>query len=160
MSGFNSQLNSSRVTKLKLVSPEFDINVKKVPMFLKGPGFINLVGNHKFHFKVLQNSTLINDPVRFLLRVEGEGFLEEMDPPILYQMKGVEVFNVQTELSLSKDKSSGIKQFIYTIIGKEKVTVLCFKTILVTPMLAVIYFLKIIYELVLIKGSLYSSHDS
>ena len=123
MSGFNSQLNSSRVTKLKLVSPEFDINVKQVPMFLKGPGFINLVGNHKFHFKLLQNSTLINDPVRFLLRVEGEGFLEEMDPPILYQVKGVEVFNVQTELSLSKDKSSGIKQFIYTIIGKEKVTI-------------------------------------
>ena len=120
---FANHLKSTRGKKLKLVSPELNINVKQIPMFLKGPGFINLVGKHKFKLKILQNSTIINDPVRILLQIEGEGFLEEMVPPKLYQAKGVELFNVDSDLILSKDKSIGTKQFTYTIIGKEVGTI-------------------------------------
>ena len=32
------------------------------------------------------------------------------------------VFNVKSDLNLSQDKSKGIKQFTYTIIGKEKIS--------------------------------------
>ena len=121
--GFNSYLNSSRVKKIKLISPQVKIKVKQIPIFVKGPGFINLVGNHKFSLKMLQGSNIVNDPIRLLLQVEGKGFLEEMVPPELYKIKGVEVFNIKTDISLSPDKSKGIKQFVYTIIGKEKITI-------------------------------------
>ena len=121
--GFNSFLNSSRVKKIKLISPQVEINVKDIPNVLKGPGFINLVGNHKFSLNLIQNSNFVNDPIKLLLKVKGEGFLEEMDPPNLYQVKGINIFNIKTGFSLSQDKKIGVKEFTYTIIGKKKLSV-------------------------------------
>ena len=85
------------------------MNISAIPKVLKGPGFVNLVGNHTFNLDLVQNSNLINDPVKLILRVEGEGFLEELEPPKLYQINGIKNFNVSSRFSLSEDKRIGFK---------------------------------------------------
>lgn len=105
---YRSQTLSSKPIKLK---------IKAIPAENAPSNYTGLVGDHSFELTQSENKFLVNQAIEFRLSVEGEGALEKMDAPIIYQNPDLEQFDTRSEL-VELGESNARKQFDYTLLPR------------------------------------------
>lgn len=116
--GFGFGGISGRDEKSKILSSEpIEINVKALPIEGKPQNFSGLIGKHQLDVRLGRTNILVNEPLDVKVSISGEGNLEMLTLPDIWDSNSLEKFDVKIDLSLV-GADSAIKTYDYTYLGK------------------------------------------
>lgn len=113
--GFNSRQQSRSIFSENVI-----VKVNPLPLENLPANFIGLVGEHSFNLEIKRNRFLKNEVVEVILEIEGDGALENINPPDLLTNQAFEKFDVKQEFR-EISPSLAKKIFNYTYIAREAV---------------------------------------
>lgn len=111
--GFSTQ----RYKNVDLASERVDIEILPLPAENVPAGFTGLVGTHEYKIIVPKTKYLVNEPIELKLEVTGDGALENLDAPVLYQDNNLEQFDTNSEIK-EIGLDSAKKTFEYTLLAR------------------------------------------